>query len=202
MSAKLTLKDAVLKVLETFDKPVKYQEVYEKIKKDSLFSFTAENPEATISTTLGNFIRNTDSRVSRIKSDEGVYLYFLAKKYDGFINEQENKNKENEKTKNKTEDKNSFTERSLHPLLSSFLNSKDIYSKTIFHEKSTNKEDNNQTWTHPDMIAVEFLKFTSQASNNLLKTINKTGSFSIHSYELKKEINSDDQLKLWIFSCF
>lgn len=51
-------------------------------------------------------------------------------------------------TKTKT-----YEERDLHKLLSSYLKNTDTYSKTIFHEQSNGK-DNNQIWTHPDMVGM------------------------------------------------
>ena len=61
----------------------------------------------------------------------------------------------------------------------------DVFSKTIFHEQSNGK-DNNQIWTHPDMIGIKFLNLQNIASQNFLKSINKIDAFKISSYELKK----------------
>ncbi|MEO6908836.1 MAG: hypothetical protein ABI210_13200, partial [Abditibacteriaceae bacterium] len=67
--------------------------------------------------------------------------------------------------------------------------------KTIFHEHSTNGRDNNQIWTHPDIVGVKFLKLQTKAGQNFLKSINRVDTLKISSYELKKEINSDSELK-------
>jgi hypothetical protein len=82
----------------------------------------------------------------------------------------------------------------LHKLLSSFLKNTETYSKTIFHEHSNGK-DNNQIWTHPDMVGVKFLNLQTKASQNLLKSINRVDTFKLSAYELKREINSDSELK-------
>ncbi|MDD2251317.1 MAG: hypothetical protein PHE92_09525, partial [Candidatus Cloacimonetes bacterium] len=87
-----------------------------------------------------------------------------------------------------------YDERSLHKLLSSFLKNTETYSKTIFHEHSNGK-DNNQIWTHPDMVGVKFLNLQTKASQNLLKSINRVDTFKLSAYELKREINSDSELK-------
>ena len=92
-----------------------------------------------------------------------------------------------------------YEERALHKLLSTYLRSSaDIYSKTIYHEQS-NRKDDNQKWTHPDMIGIKFLKLQSKSSQNLLKAINQTETFKLYSYELKREINNDYELKKAFF---
>lgn len=75
----------------------------------------------------------------------------------------------------------------------------DIYSKTIFHEQSSNSKDNHQNWIHPDMIGIKFLNLQTKASQNFLKAINRVDTFKLTSYELKKEINSDYELKKCFF---
>jgi hypothetical protein len=86
----------------------------------------------------------------------------------------------------------------LHKLLSSYLKNTDTYSKTIFHEQSNGK-DSNQIWTHPDMVGIKFLNLQTKASQNFLKSINRVDTFKMSSYELKKEINSDSELKKAFF---
>lgn len=87
-----------------------------------------------------------------------------------------------------------YEERDLHKLLSSFLKNTETFSKTIFHEQSNGK-DSNQIWTHPDMIGIKFLNLQTKASQNFLKSINRVDTFKLSSYELKREINSDSELK-------
>ena len=91
-----------------------------------------------------------------------------------------------------------YEERDLHKLLSSYLKNTDTYSKTIFHEQSNGK-DNNQIWTHPDMVGIKFLNLQSKISQNFLKSINRVDTFKLSSYELKREINSDSELKKAFF---
>lgn len=88
-----------------------------------------------------------------------------------------------------------YNERDLHKLLSSYLKNTKIYSKTIFHEQSKFGKDNNQIWTHPDMVGVKFLNLQTKVSQNFLKSINRVDTFKLSSYEIKKEINSDSELK-------
>ena len=84
-------------------------------------------------------------------------------------------------------------------MLSSYLKNTGIFSKTIFHEKSKNSRDSHQKWIHPDMVGIKFLNLQSKAGQALLKTVNKADTFKISSYEIKKEISTDYELKKCFF---
>ena len=92
-----------------------------------------------------------------------------------------------------------FDERSLHKLFCSFLRTRGIYAKTIFHEKSSTKGDNAQKWIHPDIVGVQFEDFKNDATLALLKATEPKESIHIYSYELKRRIESDYQLKQCYF---
>ncbi len=186
----MTVKEAILKVLEN-KVALTYLEVYEKIKTQKLNNAN----RYTISAQLGNFIRNKDTRVKRIKGDNG-YLYYLSKYEDELNLGEITENLPIPPNVNKSKD---FQERDLHKLLSSYLKSNKIYSKTIFHEKSSNSKDNHQKWVHPDMIGIKFLNLKNKSSQSLMKIINKSDAFELISYELKKEIKSDYELKKTYF---
>jgi hypothetical protein len=93
----------------------------------------------------------------------------------------------------------SYDERSLHKVFCSFLRTRSIYAKTIFHEKSSSKVDSAQKWVHPDIVGVEFEEFKNDATLSLLKATEPKESVHIYSYELKKKIESDYQLKQYYF---
>jgi hypothetical protein len=125
----------------------------------------AKTPGSTISAVLGDFIRNGDTRVKRIKQDGGTYSYYLTKNEQNIgieilSGDTKLKVKPVKIIKIKT-----YEERDLHKLLSSYLKNTDTYSKTIFHEQSNGK-DNNQIWTHPDMVGIKFLNLQTKASQN------------------------------------
>ena len=80
-------------------------------------------------------------------------------------------------------------------MLSSYLYSQGIFSKTIYHEKSKNNTDSHQKWIHPDIVGIKFLKLSSKVNNAFMKALNKKDAFKFTSYELKKEINTDYELK-------
>ncbi len=190
----MTIKEAILKSLEDLRKISTHKDVYKHIKSQNYYDFqNAKTPEATISAQLGDFIRKNDTRVKRIKGKGGIYLYYLTK----YEQELDLENLQNQVSEEKQRTKHAFTyqERDLHKLLSSYLKNQNIYSKTIFHEQSKNNTDKNQKWIHPDMIGIKFLNLSSKANQAFLKVLNKGEIFKLTSYELKKEINTDYELK-------
>lgn len=91
-----------------------------------------------------------------------------------------------------------YKERSLHRLLSNYLLGQNILSKTIFHE-SSNKSDQSQKWVHPDMVGVAFNEFQDPATRSLLKAAETKEYIDLYSYELKRTIDNDHQLKEYFF---
>jgi len=49
------------------------------------------------------------------------------------------------------------------------------------------------------MVGIKFLNLQTKASQNFLKSINRVDTFKLSSYELKREINSDSELKKAFF---
>lgn len=196
----MTLKEAVIKSLEDIGGLTNYSEVLNHIVGQKYFDFGAgKTPGSTVSASLGDFIRNGDTRVKRIKQDGGTYSYYLTKNEQNIGIDILSGTTETEVTKVVKVDKTkTYDERDLHKLLSSYLKNTGIYSKTIFHEQSNGK-DNNQIWTHPDMVGIKFLNLQTKASQNFLKSINRVDTFKLSSYEIKKEINSDSELKKAFF---
>lgn len=197
----LTLSDAIIKCLDEIKIPATYMDVYKKIIENKYYDFKdAKTPPSTVSALLGNFIRNRDSRVKRIPQKGGNFTYYLSK-YEGEISIEALEVVDNEGKDILLQEPNSvygFEERSLHKLLSSFLYSSGILSKTIFHEQS-NSKDNHQKWIHPDMIGIRFLPLHTKTSQSLMKAINQRGLFELMAYELKKEIKTDYELKKSFF---
>ncbi|MCC7525386.1 MAG: hypothetical protein IT250_11225 [Chitinophagaceae bacterium] len=196
----MTIKEAILKSMDEINALTNYMDVYNHIVKSNYYDFgTAKTPASTISALLGDFIRNGDTRVKRIKQTGGTYSYYLTKNEQNISIDVLSGENETQITKATKADKaKSFDERDLHKLLSSYLKNADTYSKTIFHEQSNGK-DNNQIWTHPDMVGIKFLNLQTKASQNFLKSINRVDTFKMSSYELKKEINSNSELKKAFF---
>jgi len=193
----MTIKEAVLKSLEELKQPSTHIEVYEYLIKNNYYEFMkGKTPERTISAQLGNFIRSGDTRIKRIKGNGNYYLYYHTKNEEN-IDVTALKSDTNNKIEIKQNIK--YHERDLHILLSSFLNSKNIHSKTILHEISKNNSDNHQKWIHPDMIGIDFLKLQTNTTKQFIKVLNTRDIFKITSYEVKKEINTDYELKKCYF---
>ena len=192
----MTIKEAILKVLEENNNLLDHTGVCKIIIEKKYYDFgSAKTPPATISALLGDFIRNNDTRVKRIKDGKG-FKYFLAK-YENDINHQSTIT--NLPIKSTGIKSKNYIERDLHKLLSSYLKNGNTYSKTIFHESSKSRKDNLQKWIHPDMIGINYLRLRNKNSQALMKSINKSDSFEMSSYEIKREINSDYELKQYYF---
>lgn len=119
----MTLKEAVLKSLEDINDITNYWNVLEHIKANDYYDFgEAKTPGSTISAVLGDFIRNGDSRVKRIKRNGSTYSYYLTKNeanIDLELLSGEQEIIETDRPKSKKD--KTFNELSLHKLLSSFL---------------------------------------------------------------------------------
>lgn len=194
----MTIKEAILISLEDIRGLATYRQVFNHINEKRYYNFgDAKTPADTISAILGDFIRNGDTRVKRIKNSNGSYSYYLTKNEAEIDIEVLSSEAETQLivTKPHKIKANTYYERDLHKLLSSYLKNTKVYSKTIFHEQSKYGSDNNQIWTHPDMVGIKFLKLQNKISQNFLKSINSIDTFKISSYEIKKEINSDSELK-------
>lgn len=194
----MTVKEAIVKSLDDLKKIANSIELCDYILEKKYADFTGKTPAATVSAQLGDFIRKGDKRVKRIKQPGGNYGYYLTK-YEQELNlDTLSEVVAPSPSTNKADKKKTFEERDLHKLLSSFLKNIDTFSKTIFHEKSNGK-DTNQVWTHPDMVGIKFLNLRNKLSHEFLKSINKVDTFKLSSYELKKEINTDNELKQAFF---
>jgi hypothetical protein len=190
----MTIKEAIIKSLHEIGNLSNYMDIYNHIHENGYYDFgSAKTPASTVSALLGDFIRNGDSRVKRIKQQGGAYAYYLSQN-EMNINSDVLSGETMVSSDSKESTAKTYDERSLHKLLSSYLKSTGGYSKTIFHEQS-NAKDGNQVWTHPDMVGVNFLKLRTKASQSLIKTINRLDTFKITSYEMKREISSDSELK-------
>ena len=197
----MTIKEAIFISLYDIKGLTTYLEVCNHILKNNYYDFgAAKTPPATISALLGDFIRIGDTRVKRIKIEGGSYAYYLTKNEQSIgIDIITDAAESAIATVKKADKSKSYDERDLHKLLSSYLKNTGIYSKTIFHEQSKTSNDSNQIWTHPDMVGIRFLNLQTKASQNFLKSINRSDTFKISSYEIKKEINSDSELKKAFF---
>lgn len=91
-----------------------------------------------------------------------------------------------------------YEERDLHKLLCTYLRDSYIYAKTIFHEKS-NTKDKEQKWVHPDIIGVQYSGLNTEEARSLLQAVDAQKSVRLYSFEMKREIHSDYDLKEYFF---
>jgi len=193
----MTIKEAILKSLEDLVVPTGAVEITDHILKNAYYKFGGKTPNSIVSSACGSFIKTGDVRVKRIKRN-GTYFYYLAKNQD-IIDVDSFGETQNEPVKKhgKIGNQKTYAEKDLHKLLSSYLKVSGTYTKTIPHEQSNNK-DHNQIWTHPDMVGIRFQDLQN-TSKNLLKAINPADTFKLSSYELKRELNNDSELKKAFF---
>lgn len=93
--------------------------------------------------------------------------------------------------------KQNYLERDLHRLFCNYLRSNNIIGKTIFHEHSNNEK--NQKWVHPDIVGVNFESFSEDVTQTLQKAMEPQKAVRIYSYELKRCITNDYELKQFFF---
>lgn len=92
-----------------------------------------------------------------------------------------------------------YQERDLHKILCNYVREfQEIYAKTIYHEKSIGK-GKDQTWTHPDLVGVEFADLKTDSARSLMRAVNPESAVTIYSFEMKREIHSDNELKEYYF---
>jgi len=191
---KMTIREAILKILDEKKTLLTPTEIYKLIVEKNYYDFSKNaTPEATVHALAGRFIRDNDTRIKRAKK-EGVGFYYYLTKYEQGINLDLFSTDKILAGNSKSKKKNDYVERDLHKLFATYLKSVNIFAKTIFHEKSL-KDDETQKWTHPDIIGVEFLGLQNNITKNFLKHINVKETFKLYSYELKKEIHNDYELK-------
>lgn len=196
---KMTIKEAILKSLDEIKEPANLKRISEHILENKYYDFgKTKVPYSSVSSRIRDFIRDGDTRVKRIKLKDELYSYYLTKN-EQEINIEDITGEKDITTSQTTKRIKTYEERDLHKLLSSYLKNTSIYCKTIFHEQSTYAKDSNQIWTHPDMVGIRFLNLGTKASQNFLKSINRVDTFKLSSYEIKKEINSDSELKKAFF---
>ncbi|MGN0236309.1 MAG: hypothetical protein ACI4BD_08415 [Paludibacteraceae bacterium] len=89
-----------------------------------------------------------------------------------------------------------YQERALHKILCSYVRDYlGVFAKTIRHEISSNSKDKGQKWVHPDIIGVEFADVKTDTARSLMRIVNPDAAVTLYSFEMKKEIHTDYELK-------
>jgi len=177
----ITFKEYAKEVLQKSEIPLTPQEIWDKGVEYNLknkLKSSGATPWATIGAQLFVDTRDNEKTPFIKVGKRPARFYLKAKKLPENIIEKIEEKEQKTPTK-----KASFHERELHPLLAYFANAnplfnrgRNIFTKIIFHEKSTKKGLNE--WLHPDMVGfylsiddwnTDLLDFNKITDNNSLK---------------------------------
>lgn len=173
--------DQILEALKELNKKVVPLEVTEYLRHcGKSFNETKKGLGAQVSDTLWHLWQK------KVILKDGDYYYHKDFKEDTGQDDFSN------------ESTSYFHERDLHPLLVAYLERRGIFSKTIYHERSS-QGDKGQTWIHPDIVGVKFATFKKNSTKDFLRSNNVEESYDIYSYELKIKIDTDNNLKKYFF---
>ena len=188
---KLTFGELAIKILKETNEPMTVEEMWEyavTVEYDKKLGSKGKTPWRTMGAKIYVDLKDNPN-TPFIKIDSKPKKFFLK---DTQNEKQNNAEKENKaivkEVKKDIHKKPLFTERELHPYLSyvvyTYLN---VYTKTIYHEKSSKRSYNQ--WLHPDLVGINFpigewqpevLDFGLTLGGQLAK---------LYSFELKKELN-------------
>ncbi len=178
--------DLAKEVLEHENIPLSVEEMWEAGNKHTLLgklSSSGKTPIRTLSAGLYVDIKNNANSIFTQVSKRPA-KFFLKSKTAGL--------REYEEQQEKTSNKLKYSERDLHILLSSFVNSDEhfkCFAKTIYHENSKREKSGKNKWLHPDIVGVHF-PFESYTENTLkLFDILKVNPYKLYSFEMKIDIN-------------
>jgi len=191
-----TFADCAAEVLQLVDKPMTYQEIWEEGVERGIaekLGTSGKTPWQTLGARLFVDVRdNPDTRFLKIGKNPA--RFYLKSRQDELTPEILQQIKEDTVEKPPRKEKFPFNERDLHPLFAyyaysnpSFNRGKQIYTKTIYHEKS--RHSSPSEWTYPDMVG--FYLPIEDWNNKLieLSKISDRAAIRFYSFELKKNIS-------------
>ena len=193
---KYTFLDLAEDVLKDTPKPLTFQEIWTLGEEKGLAAKLAslgKTPWQTLGARLFVDIRdNPETRL--IKVGKNPARFFLATRRAELTQEDLKDTVTSKAVPTRKEKIHNFHERQLHSLLAyfaftntSFNRGRQVYSKTIFHEKS--KHNSLSEWVHPDMVG--FYSPVDDWNGKLLefnKSTDKT-AIRLFSFELKKQVD-------------
>jgi len=194
--AEYTFADYAEEVLQLVDQPMTYQEIWEEGYDRGIaekLGTSGKTPWQTLGAKL--FVDVRDNPNSKfIKIGRNPARFFLRSRQGELTPELLRKIKEDTEGKMPRQDRFPFNERDLHPLFAyyaysnpAFNRGKQIYTKTIYHEKS--RHSSPSEWTYPDMVGF-YLPIDDWNSKLIeLSKITDRAAIRFYSFELKKSIN-------------
>ncbi len=189
-----TFLDLAKEILITSDRPLTYQEIWERAVEAGIHkkvNITGKTPWQTLGARLYVDVKENDQSIFQ-KVGRNPARFFLTsrlselpKDYEQLISHEEVKVKK---------EKHTFEERELHPLVTyyayanlSFNRGRSIYTKTIYHEIS--KKSGLSKWTHPDLVGF-YLPLEDWDEHLIeLNKLSDNSSLKIYSFEVKKTLN-------------
>jgi hypothetical protein len=193
----ITFKDFAKEVLEHSGIPLTPQEIWDtglKQELDKKLKSKGATPWATVGAQLFVDTRDNEKTFFVKVGKRPTRFYLKSKQNDLPENIIE---KIEEKAQKEPIKKAAYHERELHPLLAYFANAnlmfnrgRNIYTKTIFHEKS--KKKGYSEWLHPDMVGF-YLPIDDWNSDLLdFNKITDNNSLRLFSFELKIKLDKSN----------
>lgn len=195
-SNKYTFLDYAHEVLKDTPKPLTYQEIWSQGQEKDLvikLASVGKTPWQSLGSRLFVDIRDNPESIF-IKVGKNPARFFLSTRKNELTEEDLKDTATSKSIPSKKDGGFNFHERQLHALLAyfaftntAFNRGKQVYTKTIFHEKS--KHNSLSEWVHPDMVG--FYSPIDDWNGRLLefnKTTDKT-AIRMYSFELKKQVD-------------
>lgn len=186
--------DLAKDVLSISEKPLTYQEIWEVGKGKGLaekIETAGLTPWQTLGARLYVEVRDNEQSIF-IKVGKRPARFFLRSRASEIKPDTISSIEKEESVK--AEKKTSFNERALHPLLTYFVyanpvfnRGKSIFTKTIYHEKSTKSGYNE--WIHPDIVGFYLPLEDWRPSVIEFNRLSDNDSLKLFSFELKKSLN-------------
>ncbi len=178
------------RILEETKVPMSSKEIWDyAVSKgyDKNTALKGKTPERTLGAQIYTNIQNNGEKSAFVKVSSRPQKFGL-KKIDY-------KSSDVSFTESDNYSNSYYSERDLHPLLVSFVNSDPHFqsrSKTIHHESSKKNSRNADKWIHPDIVSVR-LPF-DDLNEMTIELAKYAGieTIDIFSFELKKEINLEN----------
>lgn len=179
----MTFLELVYQTLEKHNGPLTISQIWDKSEEfgfRSKLASSGKTPIKTLAARLYLDIRdNPNTKFSQISKRPATF-YIKDRKVTAKSEEVQ------------VEEKTSFNERDLHPLLSSFVyvdSHFNCVTRTIHHERSRKKRRGVNEWLHPDLVGLYFsYKSFGDDTIELINSFNDC-QYRLFSFEMKISVN-------------
>lgn len=202
----MTYRELGKKVLEQAEEPLSVKEIFERACEMGLDKECKGGKILfhSLGSQLGEHDISKEKKQFYVARKEGGAFFYWLKSREGEFPPQETPDAKEEDDEQSEcsdateEQKTSFNERDLHPLLVKFLDKDpnfNLQCKTIYHEKCKKISAGKALWNYPDIVGVYFPynKYSpyNKYQQETLKFLQHTGQkrHKLFSFELKKELS-------------